>query len=81
MPTQPSIIVYCVPQCGHARAVIELLRRRHLPFMQRIITSDAAAEITGTYQLYGSPILVIEGEVLTGTDAILARIEGLAAAG
>lgn len=80
MAFKPSITLYCVPHCGHARAVIELLRRRHLPFTQRIITSDAAAEITGTYQLYGSPILLLDREVLTGTEAILARLEALAAA-
>jgi len=80
MPVQPSITVYCVPHCGHARAVLSLLRRRGLRFEQRVLTADAAAEIIRAYHLYGSPVLVIDGEVTNGADAVLARVEALAAA-
>ena len=77
--TKPSITVFCVPHCGHARAVRELLRRRNLNFTERVLSPDAAAEIINAYQLYGSPVLVINGEVITGTEPIMARIEVLAA--
>lgn len=78
MPTTPAITVYCVPHCGHARAVLDLLRRRGLRFEQRALTPDAAAEVINAYHLYGSPLLVINGEVVNGTTAVLARIEALA---
>ncbi len=78
MPTEPAITLYCVPHCGHARAVLDLLRRRGLRFEQRALTPDAAAEVISAYHLYGSPILVINGEVVNGTGAILARLEAMA---
>lgn len=78
--TKPSITVFCVPHCGHARAVRELLRRRHFDFTERVLTPDAAAEIINAYELYGSPVLVINGEVITGPERVMARIETLAAA-
>lgn len=71
--------MYCVPLCGHARAVLDLLRRRGMRFEQRTLTPDAAAQVISAYHLYGSPILVINGEVVTGTEPILARVEMLAA--
>lgn len=80
MAAPSKITVYCVPHCGHARAVLDLLRRRGLRFEQRALTPDAAAEVINAYHLYGSPILVINGEVVTGTEPALARIEILAAA-
>ena len=79
MPTQALITVYCVPHCGHARAVLDLLQRRGLRYEQRTLTPDAAAEVISMYHLYGSPILVINGEVVTGTEPILARVEMLVA--
>ena len=78
--TKPSITIFCVPHCGHSRAVRELLRRRQLDFAERVLTPDAAAEIINAYELYGSPVLVINGEVITGQERIMARIEALAAA-
>lgn len=73
----PSLTVYCVPHCGHARAVLELLRRRGLPFTQRILTPDAAQDIISAYHLYGSPVLVVNGDVITGYEQIMTRIESL----
>ena len=77
--TRLSITVFCVPHCGHARAVLELLRRRNLAFTERVLTPDAAAEVIGAYHLYGSPVLVVDGEVVTGHERIMSRIEALAA--
>lgn len=79
MARKPEITVFCVPHCGHARAVLESLRRRGLSFTQQTLTLASAAEVIVAYHLYGSPILVINGEVITGTESILARIETLAA--
>ncbi len=75
----PGITVYCVPRCGHARAVLDLLRRRGLAFEERDLTPEAAAGVIDAYHLYGSPVLVLAGEVLAGPAAIMARIERLAA--
>ncbi len=80
MGGRPAITVFCVPYCGHARAVLELLRRRRVPFTERVLTVDAADEIIHAYHLYGSPVLVINGEVITGQRQIMGRIEALAAA-
>jgi hypothetical protein len=60
--------------------VLALLRRRSVAFVQRTLTPDAAAEVISAYQLYTSPILVINGEVVSGTASILARVETLDAA-
>lgn len=79
MAVKPSITVYCVPHCGHARAVLELLRRRGLPFTKHVLTPVVASEVIEAYHLYGSPVLVIDGEVTTGYARIMARIETLAA--
>lgn len=80
MTSPRSIVVYCVPQCGHARAVLALLRRRHVPFVQRSMTPEAADEVISAYHLYTSPVMVINGEIVSGTARILARVETLAAA-
>lgn len=78
--TKPSITVYCVPLCGHARAILDLMRRRGLSYHTRTLTPDAAGEVISAYHLYGSPVLVINGDVLMGQAAMMARIEDLAAA-
>lgn len=78
MTRASAVTLYCVPHCGHARSVLDLLRRRGLPFHQRTLTADAADEVMTAYHLYGSPVLVINGDVVTGPDAVRARIEQLA---
>lgn len=77
MVSIPEITVYCVSHCGHARAVLELLRRRGLPFTQRILTPEAAQGVISAYHLYGSPVLVVNGDVITGYEQIMTRIESL----
>ncbi len=74
-----TITVICVPQCGHARAVRELLRRRQLPFVEQALTADDADTVIATYHLYCSPVLLINGEVISGVPEIMGRIESLAA--
>lgn len=76
-----TITVICVPQCGHARAVRELLRRRQLPFVEQALTADDADTVIATYHLYSSPVLLINGEVISGVPEIMGRIESLAAVG
>jgi arsenate reductase-like glutaredoxin family protein len=73
-----TVIVYCVPHCGHARAVLAQLRRLKIPFEQRVLTPEAADAVVAAYHLYGSPILVVDGEVVCGADPIRARLEQLA---
>lgn len=75
----PTVIVYCVPHCGHARTVLGELRRCGIPFEQRSLSPEAAEEIVAAYHLYGSPILVVDGEVVCGLDRIRARVRELAA--
>ncbi len=75
----PTVIVYCVPHCGHARAVLAQLRRLGIPFEQRVLTPEAADVVVAAYHLYGSPILVVDGEVVCGADRIRARVRELAA--
>jgi glutaredoxin len=77
-PTVPTVIVYCVPHCGHARAVLADLRRRGIPFEQRTLTAESADAVIAAYHLYGSPILLIDGEVVCGADRIRARVRELA---
>ncbi len=79
MAGRPAITVICVPHCGHARAIRELLRRRQLPFNERLLTVEDADEVIVAYHLYGSPVLLVNGEVINGQHQIMSRIESLAA--
>ncbi len=79
MSHRPSITIICVPDCGHARAVRELLRRRKLRFTERRLTAEDANQIIASYHRYGSPLLLINGEVINGQEPIMRRIESLAA--
>ncbi len=59
--------------------MLELVRRRGLTFERRTLTPEAADEVIDAFHLYGSPILCLDGEVVCGTEPILARIHTLVA--
>ncbi len=80
MLARDAITVICVPHCGHASTVRNLLRRRRLPFVEHALTLDGASEVSATYHVYGSPVLVLNGEAIVGMPAIMNRIQSLVAA-